>query len=161
MDRREALRNMAPIGCAILGGCSSFLDQQNEEVILGKIQVLNFSLTPQRVRIIVTRNGENLTSQEIELDHPPNDNTNATVDWTTIEPSWDLTKAKYTVEAVHIDESGDTESESYSRTFTQKDYEYVPGDPQCLAIGVEIGSLTEKKNPPIEIHPTNIESPCG
>lgn len=160
MNRRQALRGLAVAGSSTLVGCSAVTGAGG--TVLGKIEVLNSSYVANRIRLILTRDDEELLDRTIRL---------AAIDaesgarGTLIEPSWSEIDGQYTVHAVHYDESGNRESSSREYTFTRADYDAYYGDshedPGCIGALVKIGSLSETENGVLAIGPTHMETPCG
>ncbi|MFC7256198.1 hypothetical protein [Haloplanus litoreus] len=161
MNRRQVLRRLAVAGSVSVSGCSSVLG--SETTVLGRIEVVNFSLVANRLRLLVTRedDNENLLDRMITL---PAVNAENGTPGVVIEPTWPETQGEYTVLAVHYGEDGDRETEDWEYTFTQEDYNTYydeQEDPGCIGAIVKIGSLTDMENGTIGIGPTYMENPCG
>ncbi|HKL30819.1 MAG TPA: hypothetical protein VJ898_16330 [Natrialbaceae archaeon] len=110
----------------------------------------------------MTRDDETLVDREIEL---PALDAETGAPGTVIEPSWSETQGQYTIIAVHYDESGDRETESWEYTITRDDYDryYADSheDPGCIGAVITIGSFAETENAAIGISPTYMDRPCG
>ncbi|MFD1586459.1 hypothetical protein ACFR9U_05660 [Halorientalis brevis] len=162
MNRRTALKSLAAVGSVPLAGCAAIRGAGQSGTVLGKITVVNSSLVPNRIRLLVVRDETDLLDRTLSL--PAIDAANGTPG-TVIAPSWPETQGEYTIHAHHIEESGERESTSWEYTFTQDDYDRYYGDshedPGCLGAVVTVGSLNESANPAIGISPTYMETPCG
>ncbi|WEL18826.1 hypothetical protein SVXHr_2682 [Halorhabdus sp. SVX81] len=162
MNRRHVLGSLPAVGSLALAGCSSILGSGDKGTVLGKITVMNSSRVPNRVRVVVERDGETLVTEDVSLGALDSEDDS---DWTMIDPSWSHTQSQYTVRAAHIDESGDLEAEYREYTFSQEDYatyyEDRQADPGCLGAEVRVGSLSEDPNARISVSPTKVENPCG
>ncbi|WP_136715725.1 hypothetical protein [Halorientalis salina] len=161
MDRRTALKSLATVGSVTLAGCSSVPGFGQSGTVLGKIEVINSSFVPNRIRLLVVRGEDDLIDREHSLAAIDAENgTRGTI----IEPSWSDTRGQYTIHAHHVEESGDRESSSREYTVTGKDYDRYYGDsqedPGCIGAVVKIGSLAETENAAIGISPTYMENPC-
>ena len=161
MKRRQVLRHLAVAGGVSVAGCSSVL--RSETTVLGRIEVVNFSPVVNRIRLLVTREGDNanLLDRTITL---PAINAESGTPGVVIEPTWSETQGKYTVLAVHYGEDGNRETEDWEYTFTREDYNTYyddQEDPGCIGAIVKIGSLTDVENGTIGIGPTYMENPCG
>ena len=161
MKRRQALRSVAVVGGMSVAGCSSVLGSGESGTVLGKIEVINLSFVPNRIRLMVERDDETLVDRKISLTAIDAGDSAA---WKIIQPSWSETQTKYTILAVHYDESDNRETKDWEYTFTQEDYNTYYGesheDPGCIGASVKIGSLAESENAPIRIGPTYMENPC-
>lgn len=162
MNRRTALKSLAAVGSVPLAGCAAIRGSGQSGTVLGRIAVINSSVVPNRIRLLVVRGETELLDRTLSL--PALDATDGTPG-TVIEPSWPETQGEYTIHAHHIEESGERESNSWEYTFTQEDYDRYYGDkhedPGCLGAVVTIGSLSETANAAIGISPTYMENPCG
>lgn len=161
MNRRQVLRRLAAAGSVSVAGCSSVLG--SETTVLGRIEVVNFSPVANRIRLLVTREGddENLLDRMITLPAVGAENGTPGV---VIEPTWPETQGEYTVLAVHYGEDGDRETEDWEYTFTREDYNTYYADredPGCIGAIVKVGSLTDMENDTIGIGPTYMENPCN
>ena len=162
MNRRTALKNLAAVSSIPLAGCAAIRGSGQSGTVLGKITVVNSSLVPNRIRLLVVRGETDLLDRTLSL--PAIDATNGTPG-TVITPSWPEKQGQYTIHAHHVAESGERESTSWEYTFTQDDYDRYYGDrnedPGCLGAVVTIGSFSESANAAIGISPTYMETPCG
>lgn len=162
MNRRQALNGLAAVGSVSLAGCASTLGSDDSRTVLGRLEVLNSSFVRNRIRLMVDRDDETLLDRKLSL--PPLDSANGTPG-VVIEPLWSETRGRYTVRAIHYDESDDRESQSWEYTFTRADYDIYSQDsredPGCLGGIVKIGSLDETENAAIAIGPAYMENPCG
>lgn len=161
MNRRTALRRLTAAGSLALAGCSSLPGSGDSRPALGRIQVINASHAPNRIRLLVVRDEETLLDRDLALAAlDADDGTPATL----IEPTWETSPGEYTVHAHHAEESGERESSSWEYTPTSRDYDrYYPDereDPGCLGVIVTVGTLSETPNAPIGIGPTYMENPC-
>lgn len=158
MNRRQALQGLTAVTTPFLASCSSISPPRSKGIVLGKVHVANFAFYPQRIQVVVMREGETLVERNILLSRPPQD---GVADNVIIEPSWSQTQAMYTVRATHVTESGEAVSRTYERTFTREDFQKIGMSPKCLGVEVNVGSGYKAKNPHIEIDPTRIDNPCG
>ncbi len=160
MKRRNMLKTLPVAGGMFLAGCSSVFDGGG--TVLGRIDIINSSFVANRIRVLVTRDDETLVDREIEL---PALDAETGAPGTVIEPSWSETQGQYTIIAVHYDESGDRETESWEYTITRDDYDryYADSheDPGCIGAVITIGSFAETENAAIGISPTYMDRPCG
>lgn len=162
MNRRAALKSLTAVGSVTLAGCSSVLDTGESGTVLGRIEVINSSFVPNRIRLMVERDDETLLDRNIGLTAIDAGDGAAT---RLVEPMWAEVRAQYVVRALHIDDSGNRETSSREYTFSREDYDAYYGDshedPGCIGAVVKIGSRAETENGAIGISPTYMENPCG
>mgnify|MGYP006281649427 FL=1 len=160
MNRRDALERLAVAGGVALAGCAS--GRFESGTVLGRVEVINSSFVPNRIRLMIERGDETLLDRTIGLSAIDAGDTGASV---VVEPSWSARRARYTVRALHVGDDGDRESSSREYTFTSDDYTAYYGDdhedPGCIAAVVTVGSRAETENGTIGIGPTYVETPCG
>jgi hypothetical protein len=160
MDRRDALERMAVAGSVALAGCGS--DRFASGTVLGRVEVINASFVPNRIRLMIERPGETVLDRTIELSAIDAGDRGASA---LVEPSWSARQARYTVRAFHVGDDGDRESSGREYTFTRDDYTTYYGDdhedPGCIAAVVRVGSRAEAEEGTIGIGPTYVETPCG
>lgn len=161
MRRRHILKSLPAVGSLAVAGCSSIPSFGEAGTVLGKIEVINSSYVPNRIRIIVERGSETLVEKDISLaglDAEDGEN------WTRVEPSWSQTEAQYSVRSAHLDDSGNPETDYWEHTFSQEDYNLYYEDsqegPGCIGAGVRIGSLSDEPNAPISVYPALLKNPC-
>ncbi len=110
---------------------------------------------------MVERGDEDLLDRTIELTAADAGNRAAS---TIIEPLWSE-PGEYTVRALHVDESGNTEASSQEYSFTKDDYTAYYGDshedPGCIGAVVTVGARDETENAQIGIGPTYLTDPCS
>ena len=129
--------------------------------MLGRVQVINASFVPNRIRLTIERPGETVLDRTVGLSALDAGNRGASA---LVEPSWPARRARYTVRALHVGDDGDRESSGREYTFTRDDYATYYGDdhedPGCVAAVVTIGRRSETENGPIGIGPTYVAAPC-
>jgi hypothetical protein len=159
MNRRDALERIAGAGSIALAGCMS--GRFTSGTVLGRVEVINASFVPNRIRLMIERGDETLVDRTIGLSAIDAGDRGSSV---IVEPSWSARRGQYTVRALHVGADGDRESSGQEYTFTRDDYTTYYGDdhadPGCVAAVVTVGSRSETENGPIGIGPTYIESPC-
>lgn len=70
MRRRTIFRTGVVVGSISLSGCAAVLDTEDPGTVLGKIQVLNASLTATRIQLTVRRDSEELHERTVSLSAP-------------------------------------------------------------------------------------------
>ncbi|MEF8857802.1 MAG: hypothetical protein V5A38_02590 [Halolamina sp.] len=160
MKRRHALERLAVVGSVPFAGCSSSIGSGG--TVLGRIEVINSSFVANRIRLMVERDGEELLDRKLSVAAIDAEDGQRGV---VIEPVWSETAGRYTVRALHYDDSEDRESSSWEDTFTRAVYNSYYGDshedPGCLGAVVTISSRADTENAAIGIGPTSMENPCG
>jgi len=160
MNRRDALGLIAGAGSVALAGCVS--GRFGSGTVLGRVEVINASFVPNRIRLMIERADETLLDRTIGLSALDAGDRGASA---LVEPSWSARRARYTVRAFHVGDDGDRESSGREYTFTRDDYAAYYGDdhedPGCIAAVVRVGSRAETETDTIGIAPTYVESPCG
>jgi hypothetical protein len=160
MNRRNALERLAVTGSVALAGCAS--GRFESGTVLGRVEIINTSVVPNRIRLMIERDDETLLDRTIGLSALDAGDDGASV---VVEPSWSARRARYTVRALHIGDDGDRESSGREYTFTRDDYTTYYGDdhedPGCIAAVVRVGSRAEAEEGTIGIGPTYVETPCG
>jgi len=155
MNRRDALERLAVAGSVALAGCAS--SRFGPGTVLGRVDVINASFVPNRIRLMIERGDETL----FDLSAIDAGDRGASA---VVEPSWPARRARYTVRALHVGDDGDRESSGREYTFTRDDYATYYGDdhedPGCVAAVVTIGRRSETENGPIGIGPTYVAAPC-
>lgn len=161
MRRRKVLKAFATVGSGSFAGCSSIPSLSESPPVLGKIEVVNLSFVPNRIRLTVERDSDKLIDQKIGLTAIDAGDGDA---WALIKPKWSE-QSQYTVRAVHVDESGNRETTDWEYTFSREDYNTYYGDshkdPGCIGAIVKVGTFTETENGAIGISPTYMENPCS
>jgi len=159
MNRRDALERLAVAGSVALAGCAS--SRFGSGTVLGRVDVINASFVPNRIRLMIERGDETLFDRTIGLSAIDAGDRGASA---VVEPSWSSRRARYTVRALHVGDDGDRESSGREYTFTRDDYTTYDGgdheDPGCVAAVVTIGRRSETENGPIGIGPTHVAAPC-
>ena len=120
------------------------------------------SLVPQRIRVVVKRDGTELVRRTLALGPPPGktDQGAPVVDHTRIEPTWERRRAAYTIEASHVDENGSAaESAGYEHTYTSADLDRYDDPQECLVARVDIGRLERRSNPRIRFSSERVDEP--
>ena len=160
MNRRDALGRLAAAGSVALAGCAA--GRFGSGTVLGRVEIINASFVPNRIRLMVERADETVLDRTIGLSAIDAGDRGAS---TLVEPSWSARRARYTVRAFHVGDDGDRESSGREYTFTRGDYTTYYGDdhedPGCIAAVVRVGSRAETENGTIGIGPTYVETPCG
>lgn len=159
MKRRDVIKSVSGAGIIGISGCSSFVEKSG--TILGRVEVINFSNTNNRISLIVKRDDSVIFQQDIGL-IALNDCDGVPAEM--IEPIWSKEEGEYTIRATHINKSGNLESLQTEYTFTSQDYEKIYNTdgkkPACIGAVVKIGSLSEEPNGQIGIGPVYVQDPC-
>ncbi len=162
MNRRTLLTSLSVAGATSLAGCAALQPQSTQGTVLGRIEVINFSQSPNRIRLLVQRGDETVFDQQLELTAAGSKDDGW---WELIPPAWNKAQGLYQITATHYNSANKRESAKWTYKFSNTDYQTYyqdeSDDPGCIGAIVKIGSHGTTRNEPISISPARLTNPCG